>query len=274
MITLTEKRIKDLENKASEYEVRISNLKKNLEEFTSFPQEFEVFKSLCKVLREQLDTNIGLTHKGQAELAKQAGHLHDTLLVHTEDLRKHKDAIDCVNVNIATLSGQIEEGKTKLEKLALDGKLTLTKLNLVETSLQVHEKIVRKLDEFSDIASYKLNALQAQSSALFSKSSENENDLKNLQIANKTSIDSLNVYIGNATNDLRLQIEKLPVPILPKSYDAEIAEIRKDIAETLALLHSTASKTLPPAPKVDEKIQAMETAIAQIYGLLKKYETR
>ena len=271
MITLTEKRLHELENRLPQYEAKILDLQKQLDAKTTNPKDIAELKDLLKYLTAKTTSATSVLNDASEQHAKNYDALTKTLSAHTEHLRTHADAISCANVNINAHTSDIDKVRGQVGQLRSDHCDTRERILSLSAASEGHLRGYNQCAQFANEAKSKFTELQGKSAALQAKLDDHDNSFSLLSNNMQTMQSALSFRLDNILNEI-MPLLKPKETVAPKSYDAEIAEIRKDIAAILSIVHSTASQAIPPAPKVDDKIKAMETAIAQIYGLLKKYE--
>jgi len=263
MITLTEKRLQDLEARIPTFLAKIEEQQKKMAEIYSFPNELaEVrleHKSLYDVVKEFV------------ELQKCAAIFQDTTISNTwKAITELKTIIENeVKANLASLSGQISalnsnQDNQKALQTTLDNNHHDLMISLFAISERVSytenkiEKGNQNLGNTQDRLDKQINDHNNLTVSIENQLLQNSNDLKLAFNFIQKNIDQQITQVSN-------RIKEPPVIPVPKDYDADIEKIKAAI-EVLSF------PTIQTDPKVNDKIKSLEQAIAQIFTLLKKLE--
>jgi chromosome segregation ATPase len=263
MITLTEKRLQDLEARIPTFLAKIEEQQKKMAEIYSFPNDLaEVrleHKSLYDVVKEFV------------ELQKCAAIFQDTTISNTwKAITELKTIIENeVKANLASLSGQISalnsnQDNQKALQTTLDNNHHDLMISLFAISERVSytenkiEKGNQNLGNTQDRLDKQINDHNNLTVSIENQLLQNSNDLKLAFNFIQKNIDQQITQVSN-------RIKEPPVIPVPKDYDADIEKIKAAI-EVLSF------PTIQTDPKVNDKIKSLEQAIAQIFTLLKKLE--
>lgn len=271
MITLTEKRLRELESRIPQYEAKIADLESKSDAHIALPKEIADVKALLNDFITKTTAGATVVSDSVEKHGRDDNAMAKTIALHTEQLRTHQDAIECSNVNINGHTSKIDSVKDQLGQYRTGLQDTRDRILSLSASFDECRQNMKQLNLAINTVQSKANSSQGDSTAALSKLEEHDRAFEKHEVILKT-MSTNQLQTLNGLSSLEARFDRLQNPAAPKSYDAEIAEIRKDIAAILVVVHSTASQAIPPPAKVDDKIKAMETAIAQIYGLLKKYE--
>jgi chromosome segregation ATPase len=263
MITLTEKRLQDLEARIPTFLAKIEEQQAKMAEIYTFPDHLAELRWACKTWNEFVKDFINSQHAAW-----------DTSNIRTDgfwkELKDLKSAIDNeVKANLASLSGQIS---------ALNSSQDNQKA--LQTTLDNnHHDLMISLFAISERVSYTENKIQKSAQDL-GNTQDRLNQLavdhNNLKVSLEAKVDDLRSILKDAvysiTSSMNSQITQVsnrikepPVIPVPKDYDADIEKIKAAI-EVLSV------PTIQTDPKVNDKIKSLEQAIAQIFTLLKKLE--
>ena len=263
MITITEKRLQDLEARIPVFLAKIEEQQKKMADIYSFPNDLaEVrleHKSLYDVVKEFV------------ELQKCAAIFQDTTISNTwKAITELKTIIENeVKVNLASLSGQIS---------ALNSNQDNQKA--LQTTLDNnHHDLMISLFAISERVSYTENKIEKGNQNL-GNTQDRLNQLavdhNNLKVSLETRVDQLSQTMSDAYHLIQKNIDQQmtqvsnrikepPVIPVPKDYDQDIEKLKAAI-EVLSV------PSIQTDPKINDKIKSLEQAIAQIFTLLKKLE--
>lgn len=274
MITLEEKRLQELEGRIPVYEATIGELKKKLDEVNAFPKDIAEAKEKIKVFRSDLDHLYNTYNQKINELNGSCAQLKSIITSHESTMQAHQGLIDGLSDVANMLSGKSNECKAQAEKARVDILDVKEKMNRLKDESEGHNRGLNQLTQNINNVQTKANNAQLDATSALNKTVDHDLNLEKHVKSIQSLMDS-RIQQGIEIARLMVRLDSLPVQAQTqaKSYDTEIAEIRKDIAVILSAVHTTAIQ-VPDNSQVNEKIKTMETAIAQVYGLLKKYETR
>ena len=272
MITLNEKRLQELERKHTIYEATIAELKKKLDEVNTFPKDIQEVKDKLKSHRSDLDSLHNTTNQKVNETTVATAKLQTNQQFLSESLRGLQSVVDSFHGALATHAEKLIVVRSAI------GDLTSQMTDVLVGHRVLHERLSKNEGDFSVLGEtvkgslMKANNAQIDATAALNKATQQDKTLA-IHADNAERILSENKrYADQSIVALEKRLHpKDPLPA--KSYDAEIAEIRKDIDSIRALLNSAAAK-VPDQSQITSKIKSLETAIAEIFTLLKQYSTR
>jgi chromosome segregation ATPase len=271
MITLTEKRLRELENHIAVYEATLSTLRDKLLQADTFPDAISAIKSDLTELRSALSTtdrdlrterkldlnawnqtkeNIDCNSNNIARLEKCISNVDSIVHSHTVEFDKLKANIqELLNKNVAIL-GLISESHNDSKLIKANIKDMELKLARIESQGHYHTDSINKLQQIIDSQKTTISGY--------------DTFLERYKTIVSAKLDTLESRF-NTLNSAK--------PAEPTNYDAPIATIKKDLA-TILSLHQNLSTHIsePPSSKITDKVAILEKSIAQIFAILKKYE--
>ena len=273
MITLTEKRLKELEGRYAVYEATIAGLKAKLLEVNTFPKEIKTLQEDLKVAFDNLGISIRELNKNSKlhyeyiQELKKKNEEHASLLktlassntdkdsqikkheslinaqakAIADNFTAHKNVVDAVNSNIKSLSVHGNAISTLGEKVSSHDK-----------KLQIYQ------DSLGTFAGELTTSQKSQDKKLGDLAHLSTENLDKTHKSIKGEMSNLNGYIGKIHSDLSQNIQALQTGF--SSLQAAISNI-PEVKD-------------PDLKPVTDKIKTLENAIAELYTLLKHYSTR
>jgi chromosome segregation ATPase len=275
MITITEKRLQELEHRIPVYEATIAQLNLKLQAVNTFPEDIQSLKEICKQVVADMKGHTSSVSLLRTELSNTANNLKGQDELFSKSLTDIERQISSSNTNLDNMVSYFNEIKRQFADL-------LQSFAQVKSDIESLKKSDAKIESdsknvASNLLAYTQNAdlfkkaavdTTAFSSSVAVKFDEQKDQIRYLKEATQTSLMDLQRLITSNVVDLE---RKIPKQTETKNYDLEIADLKKDMAVFLEAVHTT-SKEVPNQSKVDAKVKTLEKSIAQIYELLKKYE--
>lgn len=280
MITIIEKRIQELENRIPVFIAQIQQQQEKMKEIYDFPNDLTELRKICDRLTILLQDNQTRSLQSFADMTNK-NNSHENKL---QDLLKK---IDAFNTSFENHAAEMKRQNAFIEEIALLCKEVSSRNSMNENSLKSLLPSISSLQSDKDNISTRLYNLQMQCES-FKNFLSKISDLIALQDNNYISIldsqkklkENIDISIQNHSSEiaqLKNVIEVISKKTNEKSsqvdYSSEISDLKKDISSVLTFLHSSSSN-IPDQFKLNEKIKTMENSIAQIYSLMKKYETK
>ena len=251
MITLLEKRIQDLEARIPIYLAKIEEQQKKMAEIYSFPNDLAEVKTLCNTLNKVLKEFMDSQKSGWDAANTRATDLWKAMSGMTSTVDGEvKQSISNTSSQIGGLTTAISDQKAKQSALENNHN------DLKAATASISERVAR--------AETNIEKANQGTSLVQNKLNSHIVDHNNMQVAFETKLNqlsedfkgafhSINANISAQITQVSSKIKDVPPASVPKSYDADIADIKKDIVSILSLVHSTASQG--PDPKVNDKIK-------------------
>lgn len=280
MITLTEKRLQELEQRIPVFLAQISDQQKKMMEIYSFPNDLSEVRKQAQSNESFLKSSLEEMRQAFSELRGQITSTANTgsgTIQNVESLRRNHENLEAI---IATHTKQISQLSERV--LSLEEKFTLSerkwdvmshRLDSLESNakgLQSEVLSIREETRNSKIDNVAVDDRIRQSDAKFSQIAD---DLrKNLEEMDKKCQEK----ITEGIRCLEAQGEVNKVKILLEAsksgnYDEKFLELKKDMSSILSIVHSSSTNN-SGQEKINEKIKIMEGSIAQVLALMKKYE--
>lgn len=277
MITLTEKRLQELEGRIPVYEATIYEHMKKLDEVNTFPKDVALldknFEALAEDFKNQinrLDKNLNV-HFDALKLLEKS---RDSQKVNLQD---HQDLIDSLNSIIDMVHNKVKGHISEVDNQHIVQKTLIEHSQSLDKKVSEHQNSLNALIQRNNEAFSKANTAQIDSTAALNKTLEHDKSLQTTALNMQSIINSFAIASKGWSDrfvNLKDSCEKhIADSKQVKSYDNEIAEIRKDLSAIMVVAHSAASQS-SDNNQLNDKIKILEKAIAEIYGLLKKHETR
>lgn len=271
MITLTEKRLRELEGKLAILVAEFDGIKAHKNE----EKPKETFPEI-KIMQSAILVSQDLVGQNRRDIEKF------NLSIQSEIQRIAASVKECLAITAgqqATLDRQHEREKENAANIAyLVGILpkVIHDVSVLEGITRDQEKRIANLQEY---AKKSFEFAQSSKADITAVGQELSSWIKTIQDVSKTSFESTDKVrkdLQFLKSDITVNLASLAKEIGDKkiiNYDEDIASLRKDLADVLKVVHTFASQS-PDQTKIDDKVKTMEKAIAQIYGLLKKYENK
>lgn len=275
MITLTEKRLQELEQRIPVLLADIAEKQKKMQEIYTFPNDLAEMRKVHENLSKLLKDHVERSMSGFDAFNQKSANLDQRMASLSKGIEDIQIAIgnfkNAVDGHIAGMT----DVRAKVHALIHTVADTKSKDNLEASSLK-HDALIEDLSKAVKSAHAKINGIGADSAYALNK-------LKNHADKIDANSDELmrvfNILHGKIDqkdkdiSDLREKISQVDQKAVqnPRDYDSQIGDIKKDLASILTVVHTTASAS-PDTSKLDAKIKVMENNLAQIYALLKKYE--
>lgn len=272
MMTLTEKRLQELEHKVAvacakmnEYDEKISEYKKYSEDLSKAIASYRELENSIKLLRNELITTI-------KENLLKINKSYQDFNEFTEKCQPYFNDFDSLKNDYAVFTNTSKKYQSEnTEKCRnIEDISNKNGISIVD--------IYKKISEMSE-NQIKYSALTQEFkdkiSAIETKIMSSQSQFQEVLTDNISKIDKRLNYIACETNE---KINKIPKSY-PEMTDQlnicsnEINGIKSDIS----IILSTLSQKITQKPNDDyhaEKIKSIESSISQIYTLLKKYEIR
>lgn len=272
MITLNEKRLRELEQRIPIYEATIAELKKKLEQVYAFPIEITELKKKNMSMAESmvnLVIEFGAYNQNNHVIFKT---IADKLETHSNLLKEFRSGLGNIDsivgghtAHIADIRRQYDAFQKRYEDILKDIRGLIQTQVKQQNDIKTSQNAYELLQSIVNINRNTLDNIPSSVENLAEKMSKNFGD-------HVQTMSDLGKDIQGIKNQIAYQVSNLSSKMPEeKNYDAEIAEMKKDIGAILNLLHTTAT-AVPDQSPIDDKVKAMEKSIAQIFTLLKKYE--
>lgn len=274
MMTLTEKRLREIEGRLVAYEdslnellikfKSVADLSAHLvsieEESQRQAKAIPVVESRIADLNNRFSFKIDGLNKSVVDNANILSGYVATL----EDLKKKQLAVESSLVPIRSTVLDLQKELSGLKASLSDIQASIEPIRSNVSSIQrsdalAHEKIeqVKKEVATISVSIVKHNDLFVM----------NTDDKRRMDEANASKIRAIQ---SEYSAKIKALSDQLAAMVAPRNYDEEIADMKRDLATILAVTHTTAKSQ--DESKISDKVSTMEKAIAQIYTLLKKYE--
>lgn len=273
MITLTEKRLQELERKIPEFIAKIAEQQNKMIEIFNFPNDLDEMRKNCQVLSQNIKDYLSKFFDMQNASESKLIDIQKTEKSHAETIVKLKEADQSMDVILKALAGEMPVVHQNVLDLSSRHDLTVKRIEKLEARAKEFSIEIESICQNS-----KIHVENLVKHSMQIKDQKEESDrISVLMIKMQDVITKMKTDFHQQTHCFTLEISKLCVELAqvkaiePKSYDSEIVEIKKDIISILSLMHPT---TQIPDQSQWEKVKSLENHVAQIYALLKKYEPK
>lgn len=269
MITMTEKRLQELEGRIPVYEAKIAEQQAKLIEVYSYA------KDLAE-LRLQFDELSKKFQAHQSVVSNEASAVQTRLLNHDKLHVEHAAKLGSAsraNEHILEAQGKIQKDILRLcdESIALQSKSNahLEVIGNHQKQLDVHKSSLDNSTSVFSVYVPRIMSLEKNVDIL----DKTTHEMLDIAYANMDKMSkSIDVKLAQQSQEIsaKLAAQKMPELPQPINYDAQIADLKQDLASVLAVVHSSVSSN-PDQVKINEKVKILESNMAQILQMMKKY---
>jgi DNA repair exonuclease SbcCD ATPase subunit len=277
MKTLFEKRLDELEARIPVYLVQINDQQKTMQKMFDFPNDLSSVRDMCESLTALLKSHIELSNTNVAKASSQISSSDKKLSSNVDDVASMKEKIQEMSKSISTHNASLNELNRNLNSLKDSHSGTREKVDNQSKAYSTLAGDVKNMTGIISSGSDFQSASQVQSKTTMSALRTHDDKFEEINQKLITMASGFNRLLEDslkkASLELKAKMNERSEIVLPtvKNYDPEISDIKKDIAMILQVVHATASKE-PQSDAMNDKVKTLEKSIAQIYGLLKKYE--
>lgn len=229
--------------------------------------ESKIFRQSFSSFVEDQGNRIRLANQAISNILERISKIEISLENDARSIERHFASICEIQQKLGSLNSDHLSNKSNISDI--DSR----SLNLSK-DIQQLKQVIANLNSSQQVSQVDIkNLAQAIDKINASFSSLMEEKVKMVMDAESrcnNKIKFLSAILTKSISDLK---DSIAQTISKGSYDGQIAELKRDMATVLSVVHSTASNS-PDSAKMEAKVKTLETSIAQIYELLKKYETR
>jgi chromosome segregation ATPase len=279
VITITEKRMQELESRIPILHAHIESQQEKMAKIDAFAHVIEQIQIDLHKLHDKMHQFLVQNKESNLSFSLTIQQFNKNLNEDHESILEIKKSI--VNIsNLATqnstiqsnhklLMNELNDNQNKEKSRVSDmEKVLMTRVSSLEDKMIAAQNAVQQA----------ANSVEKQSAA-WKEQVKLHDDLmksveKELKEHKQVSMDKLAQLSLDMNNQLKAAFEGVS-KASEKSidYSDQIADIKKDLASVLSVVHVTATQS-PDQEKANAKIKAMENNIAHVYELLKKCENR
>lgn len=277
MITLTEKKLKEFENKFSLSINQIKEIQEQILLINKFNFDLNnSLKDISKVFKNYdfIDT----------ETEKKFNQINSVILNFTNSIKQLQIRLDDSDTIIKHYSEILvnfknihSDNEIKFKELSSNIKSLINSQNIFIDQNEKLKSENNKIQDFKNIyiannnnileyiknLENKINKLESENIFIKKESIKIEEKIKSI-------FENLDKLIDSKINKI---IEAIPKQNSQETYKNQIDDVKKDISTILKLVYGSISQN-PEQEKINSKMKIMENSIAQIYEMLKKYENR
>jgi hypothetical protein len=274
MITLTEKRIQELEHHISVMKSRVEDYDKKINEIPVDPSRKDIDSLKNEFVKFKTDFTSSISRlEGDVRCSLQNYSMFQTTMTkHDNDLKDASDAILSLNKSrdsdqntYVSMRSSLSGVEEKYSRDIIDIKNGMIEpKNDIKALKRSVDMILEKIDS--------IKVLQRESDG--KNISETLNSSKDLSSKIQESERRSSNLVGDLERRLSLsQLKDAAIHENANITKEAIRDIKTDIATILTSISQNATQK-PVNDSYGDKMKTMENSIAQIYSLLKKYETR
>lgn len=277
MITLTEKRLQELENKVTALQDASSQHKNSIDSIDvgASNHDLEDIRRKFHVLNDRFNDFMNSSNASMGYSETHHSLTQKSLQDHLDSIKDLYASLDSLTLTINRVARNMDDLKEEVRGLAA---LDLEKSGDISALESLIKENSRRLDSHKESSIITAaNAIDGLSYANLSLS-QNKQNLKKIEDLEE-QLKKSNCYHESNIDGIRknvidyLQSMKENTPESPKSYDDEISSLRKDVNSVLET--SASIKNISQyQDQMSAKMKVMERSLAQVYTLLKNYETR
>lgn len=274
MITDEQKRLQELEYKIAIFTAQYNEDKRKLLEIETLKNDLFSLKEENQRLSTAISKNVSSIAVVSQDISKKDAEQQ-------KEISLHSQTVTALESSIAEISNALSNQRTYVDatkKSLLEITTTLSK-EAAENRVQWGDSVVTFRVDLAHMGQ-EIKALMAKIEALKSQIATRDIEIaehdENLIISLGEKVRAIGITYDAKISKLeqtftdRIKASRQEIPTFT-DYGPQIAEIKKDLAVVLNIVHNTSIQS-PDQDKTSAKIKTMERSIAQIYELLKKYE--